>query len=113
MGCLLSFQTAIATGPRSSESLATRLGRNIAASERGFQSQPPTTTPFQYGGKKRLAAPQETIYNCDARDGTRQPRNAFFLLHSGLYFIFAGSDVVSGRLCAVSFRLANDEYDDG
>jgi hypothetical protein len=46
MGCLLSSQTAIATGPGSFESLASRLGRNIAASERGFQSQPPTTTPF-------------------------------------------------------------------
>jgi hypothetical protein len=62
-----------------SESPQARSGHTtIAAGERGFQPQPPASTPFCRGGKKRLAASQKTIYNRQAKDGTRWACTAFF-----------------------------------
>jgi hypothetical protein len=45
---------------------------NITPDGRGFQPRRGAlSTPFRRGGKMRLAAPQKTIYNQLAKDGTR------------------------------------------
>jgi hypothetical protein len=64
------------------------LGATIGAGGRGFQPQRRLhQRDFAVGYKKRLAAPQKTIYNREAKDGTRWPCNAFF--HpQGLVFHF-------------------------
>jgi hypothetical protein len=65
----------------------------IAVSSRDLNS---ASTPFRHADKKRLAAPQKTIYNRNSEDGTREAGNAFFSFY-GLIFHFGWSDVVSGR----------------
>jgi hypothetical protein len=54
--------------------------RNIDASQGDFQPhRRPRLAPIGRGSKMRLAAPQKTIYNQPARDGTPGLRRGFFL----------------------------------
>jgi hypothetical protein len=62
--------------------------RNIAAGDCGFQPHHHAQwARFRRGGKMRLAAPQKTIYNQPARDGTRRACGAVFS-SKGLTFHF-------------------------
>src|SRR5271163_5026186 len=78
MGRLLSYHGAEARRRRIARS---RIGRtrNIAAGDGGFQPRPHAqSAAFRPRAKMRLAAPQKTIYNQLARDGTRRACDAGF-----------------------------------
>jgi hypothetical protein len=71
----------------------------IAAGETGFQPQRSVHLTRFYGDdKKRLAAPQKTIYNPRAWNGTCLVAARYFSY--GLIFHFGWENVVSGRPCA-------------
>jgi hypothetical protein len=100
MGTFVLRRRALAKGTLGrSESPQDRSERSIAAGEAGFQPQRRLDQrDFTGGDKKRLAAPQKTIYNRRAWNGTCLVAARYFPY--GLIFHFGWESVVSGRACA-------------